>query len=93
MKVVATDTTNVGIVELDPSRVNVFPNPTHGLVRIESDQTLRSMTLYGIRGEMVENRPVGSKELELHLEGYSKGLYFLRLVTDEGVVTKRILVE
>ena len=93
VKVVATDTTNVGIVELDPSSVQVFPNPTHGLVRIESDQTLRSMTLYGIQGEMVENRPVGSKELELHLEGYSKGLYFLRLVTDEGVVTKRILVE
>ena len=93
VKVVATDTTNVGVGEMDLAAVRLYPNPTRGLVRIESAQTVQSMALYGIQGEMVENRPVGSKELELHLEGYSKGIYFIRLVTDEGVITKKVVVE
>ena len=93
VKVVATDTTNVDMAETVLNTVQMFPNPTNGVVRIVSDNTLQSMTLCGIKGEMIENRPVGSKELELHLEGYSKGMYFVRLVTDEGVITKKLVVK
>ncbi|MCR5646434.1 MAG: T9SS type A sorting domain-containing protein [Bacteroidales bacterium] len=93
VKVVATDTTNVEVAEMDLNAVRMFPNPTQGVVYIESANTLISMALYGIKGEMVESRPVGAKELELHLEGYSKGVYFIRLVTDEGVTTKKLIVK
>ena len=50
------------------------------------------MTLYGIKGETMENRQVNTREIELRLEGYSKGVYFIRLVTGEGVVTKKLVV-
>ena len=29
----------------------------------------------------------------IYLEGYSEGIYFLRLVTDEGVITKKLVVQ
>ena len=93
VKVVATDTTNMSVGEAKVNAIRMYPNPTNGVVFIESPHALQSMVLYGIKGELLESRPVDSKELELHLEGYSKGIYFIRLVTDEGVITKRIVVE
>ena len=93
VKVVATDTTSVNVSEMDLGEVKMYPNPTKDMVRIESNSTLQSVTLYGIKGEMIESRLVGSKEVELFLEGYAKGVYYIRLVTDEGVLTKKLIVQ
>ena len=93
VKVVATDTVGANVNELNLNEVKVFPNPAKDMVRIELDNTLQSMTLFGINGEMIESRSLGVKEIELHLEGYSKGVYFLHLVTDEGVITKKLVVQ
>lgn len=92
VKVVATDTTTVSVGEINLDAVRMYPNPTQGVVRISSDNTVHSMALYGMKGEMLENRSVASKEFELHLEGYSQGVYFLRLITDEGVLTKKVVL-
>lgn len=93
VKVVATDTTTVSVGEMNLDEIKVYPNPAKDMVHIESSSTIQSMALYGIKGEMIENRSVDSKEMELHLEGYSEGIYFLRLVTDEGVITKKLVVQ
>ena len=93
VKVVVTDTTGTYVNEVNLDEVKMYPNPAKDVVRIESNNTLQSMTLYGINGEMIESRSVGAKEIELHLEGYSKGVYFLQLVTDEGVITKKLVVQ
>ena len=93
VKVVATDTTNVNVNELNINEVKLYPNPIKDVVRIESNNTIHSLTLYGINGEMMENRSVNAKEFELLLEGYAKGVYFIRLVTDEGVIAKKLVVQ
>ena len=92
VKVVATDTTNVNVEEMNLDDVKMYPNPANDRVRIESNNTIQSLSLYGIKGEMMESHAVNSKEIDLLLEGYSKGVYFIRLVTDEGVVTKKLVV-
>ena len=90
VKVVATDTTGVNVDEWCLNESKVYPNPTKDMVRIESNSTIQNMMLYGIKGELLEDRVVGSKEVELHLEGYSKGIYLVRIVTENGVETKKI---
>lgn len=93
VKVVATDTTSVSVGETSLANVSLYPNPAKDRVRIQSRQTIQSMALYGIKGEMLESRPVNTKEMELPLEGYSKGVYFIRLLTDDGVITKKLVVK
>lgn len=93
VKVVATDTTNVSVGEMNLQEVKVYPNPAKDMAYIEANNTIHSLSVYGIKGEMLESRPVGSKEAKLHLEGFSKGVYFVRLVTDEGVMTKKLVVQ
>ena len=94
VKVVATDTTgvNVGEVVLDGNSVSLYPNPAKDQVHIDSKTMIRQMTLVAVDGEMVENKKVDANSLDFPMVGYAKGIYMLRLVTDEGVVTKKIVL-
>ena len=95
VKVVATDTIN------DPTRVNelfldnlvtLYPNPAKDRIHIESQLRIQSITITTATGVLVEDKKVMDNTLDWPLKGYSKGVYFVFLVTDEGVVTKKIVV-
>ena len=95
VKVVATDTID------DPNHVaellledgiNLYPNPAKDRFHVDSKSKIRSVTVTAVNGVMIENKKVDDYRLDWDLEGYSKGVYFVRLVTDEGVVTKKIVL-
>ncbi len=92
VKIVATDTIDLSVNELNFNEIKIYPNPTKDVVCIESNNVIQSMALYGAKGEMIDRRSVDSMNFEIHLEGYSKGVYFVRLVTDEGVITKKVVL-
>ena len=90
VKVVPTDTTDVNVNELAALRFNVYPNPVKDVVVIEAQNNIQQVSLMGINGVMLEDRKTNSNKVELNLEGYSKGIYIVRIVTEEGVATQKI---
>ena len=93
VKVIVTDTTNVAVGEaLLDEAVSLYPNPASDQVFIEASSKIQSVTVTTANGAMIENKKVDGNRLEWPLEGYSKGVYFIRLVTDEGVITKILIV-
>ena len=93
VKVVATDTIPddaVGAIASDGLRL--YPNPVKDRLYIESNASIHHLSLVAANGVMLENRKWEGDALELDLSGYSKGVYLLRLVTDEGVITKKIVL-
>lgn len=99
VKVIVTDTidnpnppTVIGTEALQPE-VRLYPNPAKDQLHIDAKATIHSIEVVAVNGMMMENRKVDDRSVDLLLEGYSKGVYFLRLITDEGVLTKKIVVE
>ena len=90
VKVVPTDTTNVNVNELGALKLNVYPNPAKDEVVIEAQSDIQQVTLMGVNGALLEERKANSQNVKLNLEGYSQGIYVVRVVTEEGVITKRI---
>lgn len=96
VKVIVTDTVdgpNVGVAELLADDVRLYPNPAKDQLHIDSKTVIRQMEIVAANGTMVENKKIDDYAIDCRLEGYSKGVYFIRLVTDEGVVTKKIVIE
>ena len=90
VKVVPTDTTDVNVNELSGLKFNLYPNPTKDKVTIEAQSNIQQVTLMGINGVLLEDRKANSNKVELNLEGYSKGIYVVRIVTEDGVEAQRI---
>ena len=90
VKVVPTDTTDVNVNELAAMKFDVYPNPAKDKVVIEAQSNIQQVTLMGIKGEMLEDKKTNSNKVELNLEGYSKGIYVVHIVTEDGVATQKI---
>ena len=71
-------------------KLNVYPNPAKNVVHIEAAKTIQNVQLMNINGAILEDRKTNANKVELNLEGYSKGIYVVRIVTEEGVSTQKI---
>ncbi len=87
--------------KIDPNIFNVFPNPTTGKLNLdyslptESDVALNVWDISG-RNVMVmelDNQSQGSHQLELDLESLSNGLYLVRIKTNAGDKSIKILIK
>jgi hypothetical protein len=51
------------------------------------------MELVAVDGRRMRQWLIDAKEAEVVLEGVAKGIYVLQIVTDDGVLTKKVLLE
>ena len=84
-------TTGIDDHTLDNS-VTVYPNPTTGLVQIQNGEwRMENVEVYDAYGKLLNTMIVNDNTVNLDLSGYAKGTYFVRVTTERGVVTKRVV--
>ena len=80
------------IGEYGGENVKIFPNPSNGSVHVYSElQPVLELQVFDMFGRMLFHKSVGEKELSVDLSGYNAGTYILRLVTEKGVKTSKIV--
>ena len=83
----------VGIDDHTPDNsVTVYPNPTSGVVQIENGEwRMENVEVYDAYGKLLFTVEVNGNAAALDLTGYAKGTYFVKVTTEKGVVTKRVV--
>ena len=79
-------------VEENESQVKVYPNPTKHLVTIEAEDMIE-VSVYNALGQCVMQKEVSGHQTTIDLQNVSEGLYLLRVKTEDGTISKRIVVE
>lgn len=95
-KTINTIASPLGINEVKAiDAVNLFPNPTKGLVTVSASENLKSLQVYNVTGELMLNvTNLNSKTTTVDLQLFAKGLYFMRTETKDGKsITKKIILE
>lgn len=90
------DPATIGTDEIDlANTIEAFPNPSGGRIFIESQESLiMEVQVYDLTGRMVQNLKANSevsKPFELIIE--NRGMYFIRILTEAGSTTKKVLIE
>jgi hypothetical protein len=83
------------VSNISESKFIIYPNPTLGKVHINTlSQNLNTIMVYNILGSLVyfENL-ISEKEIELDLSHLKKGLYHIRVRSNNGVENHKILIE
>ena len=84
--------TGVGVEENAELELEVYPNPVLSQIHVKSHSVIRKMEIISLNGEVVSAMDVNAFTLDYPVEGYAKGMYYLRLSTDEGVVVKQLIL-
>ncbi|MFC6995988.1 M43 family zinc metalloprotease [Rufibacter roseus] len=87
----------LGIAEdLAKQAVKVSPNPTSGVVQVESPEALiTEVQVLNAIGKVVQAESYGQskkRSLQLELHNHPNGVYLVRLLTDKGTVVRRIVL-
>lgn len=89
--VALVDKVMVSTRELLNQSITIYPNPTNGLLHIESDQIrISSVEVYNTTSQLV----IASQNAEnINLSTLPSGVYFLSIKTADGILTKRVIKE
>jgi hypothetical protein len=92
-----TDTTSA-INELAINHFDLYPNPSEGLIRLDVE-TSKALDLTAVvmdlNGKVIWRRELsrlnGQTLVEIDLSPFESGLYLVRLISDKGHLTKRVV--
>ena len=91
-KVTMIDQSALSTASLDKIGVRIFPNPMNDILTVEIPNALQSsIEIYSINGQLLKQKVLSKTSTELYLKALSSGIYLLRIRTDEGVGTMKLI--
>ena len=76
------------------NEVIVYPNPTSEIIVVHATNNINSITMFTIDGRNIQTykNPLTSTEFTINVQNLSVGLYTLKVNTDNGIFSKKIIV-
>ena len=82
-----------GIEEIIFNNTSIYPNPASDVVNIKSDFEIMSLRIYSHTGQIVADEVINSRMYQFDASQFNTGLYMFQIVTAEGTIIKRIIIE
>jgi hypothetical protein len=73
--------------------ISIFPNPTEGTFFIMGFQQGSDFSIYNLLGEKINSYRADAGILKISLNGKPEGIYLLKILSDKGIITKKIIVK
>ncbi|ALO17009.1 hypothetical protein L21SP5_03396 [Salinivirga cyanobacteriivorans] len=83
--------TPVGINDANARSLSIYPNPSNGVINISSEGQFDIAILNSV-GQVIYSNEFTDKT-EIDLGNSAAGVYFIRIASDEKVITKPIIIE
>lgn len=83
----------IGIVNLGKESVIsdvIYPNPTDGIININSEAQIVEMSIFTSGGEKILTQTVNAKEGILNLTNLAAGIYFIQIETESGQIIRKV---
>ena len=80
------------VPELDEQKATVYPNPTNGALKIEAEN-MEGISIYNMLGDKLFEAPSSGNVFEYDFSQHEVGIYLVRIQTEKGTVTKRVVVK
>ena len=84
-----TATTTTGIENWLMNSISLYPNPAKEYIDVRVDELhVTSMEVYDVYGKLINTVSVIDNPTRINVSGLASGMYFVRVTTEQGVVTK-----
>jgi len=82
----------VGVEELMNQGVRIYPNPSDGILAIESQSTGQHfIEITTMNGQMIYSEKMDGTTHKLDLSSFQKGVYIITIRSEDLVTTRKII--
>lgn len=82
----------IPVVGSAPAEVLIHPNPAHGRVHVLSSSQMKLIEIYDLFGRCLGSASVSGSQVVMDVLSLTPATYLLRIHTDRGLVTKKLMV-
>jgi hypothetical protein len=79
------------IRKLDIASLKTWPNPATDVLNIQAESLIESVSILNLNGNLLEKHPVNANSYTFSTTDWAKGIYLVKIVTEDGVRTQRIV--
>jgi hypothetical protein len=79
----------LNINDFENYKAILYPNPTNGILNVGNDN-LNKILIFDISGKQIK---VFEPKNQIDLSDMSKGIYLIKLISDEGILTDKIIIK
>jgi len=77
--------------EFEQELIQVYPNPAGDYISVNAIENISTIRLYNNAGQLLTEKIVNSNSYQFDLSDLDRGIYFIRLDTDDKSVLKQII--
>lgn len=81
----------ISTVELTSNDIQLFPNPTKGLVFINCEKGGGRLSVINSLGQTIAQQNISDNSTELNLSEFDEGVYYVRLQQNKGVAIMKVV--
>ena len=78
----------VAIKNIDKTLINIYPNPTHSLINIDSEVDIDFIEVLSLEGKILKVL----RDKAIDVSKFSTGIYYIKLYTIKGIYIDKIIV-
>ncbi|MBK7130860.1 MAG: T9SS type A sorting domain-containing protein [Crocinitomicaceae bacterium] len=77
----------------DGYSISIYPNPASAYLNIQvTDASVEKITLIDLQGKVVYSDSTGDAQVQIGLDEFSTGIYFVNIHTDKGVTVEKVVI-
>lgn len=80
-------------IEKQIENITIYPNPAREDISFSSSFMIKGIEIYDIMGKKVYSLDVNNYSKTINISTFNKGIYIARLNTEQGLVSKKFIVE
>ena len=88
---IVIDGTNLGVSDNAISGFSYYPNPSNGVLNLQSVDNIEHVSLYNLLGQRVLDNQVNATESKLDVSGLSTGTYLMKVTVNGQIGTYKVL--
>ena len=85
--------TGIGAYTKDGKGIKIYPSPATNTLSIENTTKFSQLLISDVLGNVRISQQVFNQALTIDISRLTKGLYFIKLTTDDGIIVKKFLKE
>lgn len=82
---------NLGLNNFNGIDFTYYPNPTNGIININSKTTISSISVYNVTGQLLYSSYKNDLNTTVNIAAYANGTYFFKLKFDEKEVNFKVV--
>ena len=86
---------NIGIQESTYSNVVLYPNPSNGIFIITNFSEILYFEVINLSGQVINKKIINDPHIsstQFELGNIAKGMYFVKMIGDKYICTKKIII-